>query len=470
MRKNKRNKGFTLVELVIAVAILGIVISPLIANFIQSAKLNRKSKISLNATNMAQDIMEGASAYSAEEFIKMFQTGSNLKGKLLPDVIEKYTSHGECDSAWNADDTYFTYDAENDAVSGNLKYVKSGTTDTDLNRKDYYFVVKNVKQANNTYDLRFHINTETEINKNAKEVASIAKINAAYDAICTISKTEENSVAEEFRSKSTNTGKDASNFAEVMERTTTIAISDNGGTQTDYTVSVKRTYTIPQSQMWDLGLTDSTRQIEKVDVNISNTDKDQLPRSVYLYFEGMGNTSMPRVAKRDGKDVNLKQTDHFVINNNTGKAITVYLIRNQKESERSEAKTVEYNNYYGADVDIHSTDYAGAAENQLTEIVSNLRYHLSTPAEENVRVTQENSVTPIDGVVAPANNYYNAERCSYKYNNNLMNEEMYKACIHDGYQAEKKNYIYNVTLDLMDCSKDADNPVHVATFTGSLAD
>ena len=78
-------------ELVIAVAILGIVISPLIANFIQSAKLNRKSKISLNATNMAQDIMEGTSAYSAEEFIKMFQTGSNLKGKLLPDVIEKYT-------------------------------------------------------------------------------------------------------------------------------------------------------------------------------------------------------------------------------------------------------------------------------------------------------------------------------------------------------------------------------------------
>ena len=53
MGKSKNNKGFTLTELIIAVAVLGIVISPLVANFIQSARINKKARISLNATNMA---------------------------------------------------------------------------------------------------------------------------------------------------------------------------------------------------------------------------------------------------------------------------------------------------------------------------------------------------------------------------------------------------------------------------------
>ena len=73
MGKSKNNKGFTLTELIIAVAVLGIVISPLVANFIQSARINKKARISLNATNMAQDIMEGASAYTAEEFVEMLK-------------------------------------------------------------------------------------------------------------------------------------------------------------------------------------------------------------------------------------------------------------------------------------------------------------------------------------------------------------------------------------------------------------
>ena len=95
MGKSKNNKGFTLTELIIAVAVLGIVISPLVANFIQSARINKKARISLNATNMAQDIMEGASAYTAEEFVEMFESEVTLINKILPATTKGYTSHGD---------------------------------------------------------------------------------------------------------------------------------------------------------------------------------------------------------------------------------------------------------------------------------------------------------------------------------------------------------------------------------------
>ena len=77
MGKSKNNKGFTLTELIIAVAVLGIVISPLVANFIQSARINKKARISLNATNMAQDIMEGASAVSYTHLIQWMQSNED---------------------------------------------------------------------------------------------------------------------------------------------------------------------------------------------------------------------------------------------------------------------------------------------------------------------------------------------------------------------------------------------------------
>ena len=65
--KKKKNQGFTLVELVIAIVILAIAVSPLLANFIQSSKMNLKSRKQLNALNLAQDIMEGMSQYTAQE-------------------------------------------------------------------------------------------------------------------------------------------------------------------------------------------------------------------------------------------------------------------------------------------------------------------------------------------------------------------------------------------------------------------
>ena len=74
MIKRKDNRGFTLVELLIAMAIIAIVLTPLYSNFRQSTYLNGKAKKAMDATNMASDIMEGISAYGPDEIITGFDS------------------------------------------------------------------------------------------------------------------------------------------------------------------------------------------------------------------------------------------------------------------------------------------------------------------------------------------------------------------------------------------------------------
>ena len=466
MNGKQKNRGFTLVELIIAVAVLGIVISPLIANFIQSARLNKRSRTNLDATNMAQDIMEGASAYSAEEFIGMLQSDQPLTGKVLPVGID-YDTHGECDAGWNTalagGASYFQYKVSDGSTSGTLQYAKAGTTDPDMNRDDYYFLIKGVKQgSNNEYDLRFHIKTDLPVNKNVtdvskRKVAKIAKINGAFDPTVDVTKDEMNQVATEFQTKSSKTGKNTSDFIAEMERTITIDINDTDGTGTNNVVAIKRDYRINSAKKTDLGLTDSNLLIEKSTANISSLDGTQIPRSVYLYYEGMpGSTTTTR-------------RDHIVVRNNTGKEILVYLIRMQSTGDRT--SQASYNQNYGADVEVFSTgkdEHGNYVDNWNTKLVSNLRYDLSASVEDNVRVYKEDH-TYLDGLNGKSTRY-KMERCNYKYNGSTITEDHYVTNIYDGYESDIKNYVYNVTLEVWKCDNSSHAATtHVATFNGSLA-
>ena len=69
-RKHKlNNKGFTLVELVAAIAILAIVVTPLMNSFISSARINRNARKVMVATDVAQNLIEGYSEKTFESIV-----------------------------------------------------------------------------------------------------------------------------------------------------------------------------------------------------------------------------------------------------------------------------------------------------------------------------------------------------------------------------------------------------------------
>ena len=90
MKNQKNSKGFTLVEVLIAVSILAIAVIPLLANFVLSSKVNVKSKRTLNGTMVAQNIMEGISAFGVESTIVQLedQTASPIKLRFMPEGME----------------------------------------------------------------------------------------------------------------------------------------------------------------------------------------------------------------------------------------------------------------------------------------------------------------------------------------------------------------------------------------------
>ena len=167
-------------------------------------------------------------------------------------------------------------------------------------------------------------------------------------------------------------------------------------------------------------------------------------------------------------------TETFTVNNNTEKPITVYLIRTQTETQMT--TNVLYNQNYGTKVDVISTDFNGAATNNLTKIVSNLRYNLSADAKDNIRVYQEGSTTEYvadrgyDSDTA-LNTKYDANRCKYTYNGSAVDESLYLTNFSDGYEEEEKNFIYELRLEVREVSADSTiSGKTIATFTGSLAD
>lgn len=72
-RKQNKDAGFSLLELLIAVVILAIIVIPLLNLFLSSNKLNIRSRQTLRATTAAQDIMEGLKAYNLEEIKTQFK-------------------------------------------------------------------------------------------------------------------------------------------------------------------------------------------------------------------------------------------------------------------------------------------------------------------------------------------------------------------------------------------------------------
>lgn len=81
MRKLRNNKGISLVELIVTVAILAVIVLPLLRAFVVSANTNAKAKEKLRTTEVAQNIMEGFELESLESVAYQMNYPANEIGR-----------------------------------------------------------------------------------------------------------------------------------------------------------------------------------------------------------------------------------------------------------------------------------------------------------------------------------------------------------------------------------------------------
>ena len=85
--KNNLNKGFSLIEVLMAVVLLGLIAAPILQMFYSSFELNQKSRRYLGASDFMQTIMEGITAQTWEDSTPV-ASGSTA----VPGLSTYYTS------------------------------------------------------------------------------------------------------------------------------------------------------------------------------------------------------------------------------------------------------------------------------------------------------------------------------------------------------------------------------------------
>ena len=168
-----KNAGFSLLELLIAVTILAIITIPMLHMFVTSARINGKSRITLRATVLAQDIVEGLKAYHIDEIQDQFNGVEDFE------MLNTSVIAGDCTYKEDVDREI----AENGSDPDDSSKAKPGK---------YYFVLKNAKLENSRFDVLISIDatgyvegtTPTKHNSflNTSDVAKVAGMNKSTDA------------------------------------------------------------------------------------------------------------------------------------------------------------------------------------------------------------------------------------------------------------------------------------------------
>lgn len=153
------NEGFSLVELLIAIVILSIIVVPLLHSFVTSARTNAKSRNTMHATAIAEDVMEQFEAHtlgemadtyeaaSVEGFTNTVKRGEDIDSdgdlEWVYTFRDSSTTSGAYDLVTTLDPSAYTTINEKDLIdiqnlAGNLNAVYSEKADSDIGAYLYF--------------------------------------------------------------------------------------------------------------------------------------------------------------------------------------------------------------------------------------------------------------------------------------------------------------------------------------------
>lgn len=313
--KKKNNGGYTLVEILAAVAILVIVVIPLLHSFVSIARLNGKAKNEQEATTVAQNLMENIKAASMETLLASSETYKDEAGNVIEDedgnpkmkvqVVPSESNPGE----------YMIY-----------------YNQCDFNGRTYRAVAK---LDASTY--RKEEETEEDL-YNDVGLADITTMSNKSDAFYVQDVAGDTEAARHFGTESI--------VYPAMHRDITVDIDKSATGKATVHVTVKYEYN---------GV--SYTNVENVCV-YSNSGGTEL-ETVYLFFQ-------PMYTSNGGA---AKESIH--VNNNASLPVDVYLV---KQNYDSTTEVQERN--YRVDVDINETNRTEFTQDGSYYVLTNLQTNL----------------------------------------------------------------------------------------------
>lgn len=457
MRKFKDdNRGITLVELIVSIAILALIVLPFLNAFVTATKTNVKARNKMNATHLATNIMEGIENNSMKTMAYQFNypsegfdladgfdmaDGSNAKELYYKNG--KYTDVKRFEDVMNAHpeaenlDKWMTssiHKKNNTAFLGDTsswKFVEN-------KEHKYYFWMTDVKSGTKKYNAMVTVDGKGEANSKVGQyntidkVADMSAMDSNYDCM-----SSDVATIDELVNTLKNRGySDIESNKDSISRTITLDIT--GGSSTKVTVSYSYKFT-SGGQMHVFPEDAAMKQMYTSVIfdNTSNTANRTL-KNIYLFYK-------PWYTSTANSDWNSCK-DTIIINNNDKVDCTVNIVK-QNYDDKSSDDEDKYRMY------VRVNEKGNNTGNAHVSICTNLDTNMKDPDSKSKTQPQQ---------------------AKYMFNSNNTQSTVKKSIkIDDLTKSKTVERLYNVTVDIYD-SKTCSTPDKLAgakkaaTMTGSM--
>ena len=450
------NRGITLVELIVSIAILALIVLPFLNAFVTATKTNVKARNKMNATHLATNIMEGIENNSMKTMAYQFNypsegfdladgfdmaDGSNAKELYYKNG--KYTDVKRFEDVMNAHpeaenlDKWMTssiHKKNNTAFLGDTsswKFVEN-------KEHKYYFWMTDVKSGTKKYNAMVTVDGKGEANSKVEQYNAIDKVAdmSAMDSNYDCMSSDVATIDELVNTLKSRGYSDIESNKDSISRTITLDIT--GGSSTKVTVSYSYKFT-SGGQMHVFPEDAAMKQMYTSVIfdNTSNTANRTL-KNIYLFYK-------PWYTSTANSDwISCKDT--IIINNNDKIDCTVNIVK-QNYDDKSSDDEDKYRMY------VRVNEKGNNTGNAHVSICTNLDTNMKEPDSKSKTQPQQ---------------------AKYMFNSNNTQSTVKKSIkIDDLTKSKTVERLYNVTVDIYD-SKTCSTPDKLAgakkaaTMTGSM--